>query len=134
MLALSWIVRNQIDQYFLFFLFLFLVLGELAVHMRYRGSLACRTCGFDPVIYKQDYKKARQLVQQTLAIRKDNPALLLQKPLRLPKISASRLEQVKTLEEQLQEVQLRLKQDKNAVSTKHFLSVTPSKDLVSLKQ
>lgn len=103
-LALNALIRGSVDQYFLFLLFPQLMIGEMAVRMRYRASLVCQSCGFDPVVYRRDYKKARSLVQQTLETRRNDPAQLLKKPLHLPRISASRLERVQELEQKIEEM------------------------------
>lgn len=130
-LGVSGLVRNEIDQYFLFILFIQLTLGEIMVRMQYRGSVACRTCGFDPVIYKQDYKKARALVQATLAARENNPAMMLRRSLRLPKISASRLEQLSELEQKLEQLKRRENQGSNGVQADMPLTLAnESKEMV----
>lgn len=101
-LATSILIRPEVDHYFLFILFAQLSIGEMMVRMKYRASLSCPNCGFDPVVYKRDYKKARALVQAKLIARKNDPSLLLRRPLNLPKISVARLEQLQQIEEQVE--------------------------------
>ena len=74
---------------FLFFVFL-LAIAECFVQIRWRMTIACPHCGFDPVLYMKDQPKAVEKVKSRLNVRKNNPATLLAKPLHLPKISKER--------------------------------------------
>lgn len=40
--------------------------AEVFVHLRWRLSLPCPHCGFDPILYKTDRKKAARIVKETL--------------------------------------------------------------------
>jgi len=47
------------------FFYLFFWAGfEFFYRLRKRHSLVCNTCGFDPFLYKQDVKKAREAVRK----------------------------------------------------------------------
>lgn len=58
--------------------------AELIHRMRWRASVKCKACGFDPVIYKNNPDQAAALVKTQLAARKSDPLYML-KP--QPKIS-----------------------------------------------
>ncbi len=67
-----------------------LALAEAFIKLRWRLSLACAQCGFDPVLYLKDQQKALAQVQEKIEVRRNDPKYLLAKPLALPKISADR--------------------------------------------
>jgi len=61
-----------------------LVLVELLVHIRWRMSVVCRQCGFDPLIYKKDHQLAADKVRAHLEKRSQSADWLLSRPLNLP--------------------------------------------------
>lgn len=65
-------------------------ISEIFVQLRWRLSIACRQCGFDPILYKKDHAAALQKVQVQLDNRKENPRYLLSKPLNLPTLTAAK--------------------------------------------
>ena len=67
----------------LFFLFM-VASTEFFVTMRWRMSVACPHCGFDPVLYVRDQAKASEKVKIHLEKRRNDPAALLARPLHLP--------------------------------------------------
>lgn len=73
-----------------------LAFAEVFIKLRWRMSLACQTCGFDPVLYKKDADLASQKVKAHLAVRAQDPKYLLSKPLDLPKLPAVRAEALET--------------------------------------
>ncbi len=48
----------------IFFYLLFWATFEFVHRLKKRHSLVCSTCGFDPFLYKQDVKKAREAVRK----------------------------------------------------------------------
>ena len=61
---------------------------QMFIRMRYRESLKCPHCGFDPVLYRQNPKFAAKKVKTFLKEREDNPDFMLKptpqiKPLQL---------------------------------------------------
>lgn len=50
---------------------------ELFTRYRWRQSLKCKTCGFDPVIYKLNPEDAAKIVKSYLEKRKEDPRFLL---------------------------------------------------------
>lgn len=71
---------------------LFVAIAEIFVQVRWRMTIACPLCGFDPVLYLKDSVKAVDKVKIRLEQRRKDPASLLAKPLRLPKISKEKSE------------------------------------------
>ncbi len=47
-----------------FFYLFFWAVFEFVHRLKKRHSLVCNTCGFDPFLYKQDVKKAREAVRK----------------------------------------------------------------------
>lgn len=86
----SYGIRKQFDEYVFAMFFSLLVLAELSVKIRYRISLRCKECGFDPIVYKRSPSMASQRVKEKLAERAADPKSLLKAQLQLPKISSER--------------------------------------------
>lgn len=80
-LALSVLIMFSLWQQFnakVFILFtLCLAVAEAFIQMRWRLSVSCPYCGFDPVLYKRDQKLAASRVQMTLEERKSSVSLML---------------------------------------------------------
>ena len=72
-----------------------LAFSEVFVKIRWRLSVVCRQCGFDPVLYLKEPQFAAQKVKEQLDLRRQDPKYLLAKPLQLPAIPA---EKAKALE------------------------------------
>lgn len=66
-----------------FFVSLIIVV-ELFVHMRWRLSVICKACGFDPLLYRKSHEMAAQKVKLHLEKRSQSADWLLAKPLNLP--------------------------------------------------
>lgn len=73
-----------------------LAISEVFVKIRWRLSVVCRACGFDPVLYLKDPGAAAAKVKDQLDIRKQDPKYLLAKPLNLPAIPKERAEALQT--------------------------------------
>ena len=86
----SYGLRRQFDEYVFGLFFLFLIIVELAVKVRYRISLRCKECGFDPLVYKKSSALAVDRVKECLASRASDPKNLLKARLHLPHISSER--------------------------------------------
>ena len=98
-------IRKQFDEYVFGLFFLILVMVELSVKVRYRMSLRCKECGFDPLLYKKSSSLAVERVKERLAARSTDPQSLLKARLHLPTISSER----KLFWEQLQSKQVTFK-------------------------
>ena len=68
---------------------------EFFIQLRWRMSMTCPHCGFDPIIYKQDHEKAAAQVKRHLEKRKNDPMTMFsQHPkLNLPTIKKKGAEQ-----------------------------------------
>ena len=51
--------------------------AQVGLRIRYRESVKCPHCGFDPISYKKDPSQAAERVKKFLEIRKDNPQFML---------------------------------------------------------
>lgn len=55
----------------------FVLVAELIYQTRWRVSVRCKNCGFDPLVYKRDPEQAAQQVRGFLEERKKDPLYLL---------------------------------------------------------
>lgn len=62
----------------------FLLVAELFIHLRWRCSLICPECGFDPILYKKSPEAASLKVQAKLEKRAQDPNSYLKPPLKIP--------------------------------------------------
>lgn len=67
-----------------------LAISEVFLKFRWRLSIVCRHCGFDPVLYLKQPEIAVEKVKYQLEVRKQDPKYLLAKPLNLPAIPAEK--------------------------------------------
>lgn len=51
--------------------------AEIVHRMRWRSSIKCKGCGFDPVVYKANPEQAASIVKAVLAARKQDPLYML---------------------------------------------------------
>ncbi|KYG64902.1 hypothetical protein AZI86_11935 [Bdellovibrio bacteriovorus] len=70
--------------------------AEVFVKIRWRLSVVCRQCGFDPVLYLKHPEVAAEKVKAQLDLRKVDTKYMLAKPLNLPAISAKKAEALST--------------------------------------
>jgi hypothetical protein len=63
----------------LFVFCLLIMSGEVFVFLRWRASITCRLCGFDPVVYKRSPERAAALVNQFFKAQAENPQFWLSK-------------------------------------------------------
>jgi len=77
----------------------FLAVAETFVKLRWRMTIACRRCGFDPVLYMKDTQLAVEKVKTHIEKRKLDPASWLAAPLALPKIPRERADLIRKAEE-----------------------------------
>lgn len=84
-MAFNYLFRHQIDPIVgvIFIGNLFVI--ETAIQIRWRMSLICHECGFDPVIYKRNPELACQMVKDKIDIRKSDTIKTTFYPLMLPK-------------------------------------------------
>lgn len=89
-MAFNYLFRHQIDPIVgvIFIGNLFVI--ETAIQIRWRMSLICHECGFDPVIYKRNPELACQMVKNKIDIRKSDTIKTTFYPLMLPKRKESK--------------------------------------------
>jgi len=51
--------------------------AEMTHRLRWRNSITCKNCGFDPITYKRSPDRAAQTVKSFLEQRKEDPLYLL---------------------------------------------------------
>ena len=86
-------VWQELDPRAILFFILFLALSETFVKLRWRLNMACRQCGFDPILYLKNSDAAVEKVKMRLGERAADPNSLLASPLRIPRISRVRADE-----------------------------------------
>jgi hypothetical protein len=71
------LIFQNLDFRVLVFFALFVSLFEFFVQLKYRLSMACPQCGFDPLLYMKSKEKACEQVKAHLEARKNNPAVYM---------------------------------------------------------
>jgi hypothetical protein len=83
-LLLSFIFWQDFDPRLVVFFALSLVVSELFVVFRWRMSIACSKCGFDPVLYKKNPELAALRVKAHYGERLEDPLSVFAPPPKLP--------------------------------------------------
>ena len=83
---------QEFDPRVLLIFVVFLALSEVFVQIRWRLTMTCQYCGFDPILYLKDSQLAALKVRKHLDHRKEDPTALLARPLHLPTISKEKAE------------------------------------------
>ncbi|WP_413287906.1 hypothetical protein [Bdellovibrio sp. HCB337] len=78
---------QEFDPRFLVIFAVFLGVTETFIQIRWRLSVFCKQCGFDPILYVKNPEAAADKVSAHLQKRRDDPKFLLAKPLNLPTIT-----------------------------------------------
>jgi hypothetical protein len=81
---LSLIVWQELDPRLVMFFALALGLAELFVVLRWRLTIACQKCGFDPVLYKKKPALAAARVKETYKRKMEDPLSAFAPPPKLP--------------------------------------------------
>lgn len=76
---------------------IFLGITETFIQIRWRLSVSCKQCGFDPVLYVKEHDKAAEKVTAHLKKRRLDPKYLLARPLNLPTISPAKAEALQNM-------------------------------------
>ena len=82
--VVTFAVFKSFDPRGLFFVGLLLVLGEAFSQLKWRTSMVCRNCGFDPVIYVRNPDQAGLKIRAFLEKRSEDPEFLLRPPIQRP--------------------------------------------------
>lgn len=86
--AVGYAIFQEFDPRSLLFCVLSIVLAETFIQIRWRLSVVCSQCGFDPVLYIRNAPSAAEKVRVHLERRKNDPRFVLATPLNLPSIKA----------------------------------------------
>jgi hypothetical protein len=73
-MALSAAYYGQPDPRGLVVFCTFMVISEIFVYLRWRTSLVCRLCGFDPITYKRSPEAAARLVREFFNSKSEDPS------------------------------------------------------------
>lgn len=83
-LILTYAIYQSLDLRGLLFIGVFLLIGELFSQLKWRASMVCRNCGFDPVVYVRDPEQAGLKIKAFLERRSESPEHLLRPPVIVP--------------------------------------------------
>lgn len=83
---LSLAIWQDFDPRAVIFFALGLGFAEIFIAIRWRFSIACPHCGFDPVIYKKNPVLAAERVKRFMDQRREDPLMVFSPPPRLPVI------------------------------------------------
>lgn len=83
-IVLTFTVFKSLDPRGLAIVGTLLIIAEIFAQTKWRASMICRNCGFDPVIYVRNPEQAGLKIKAFLEIRKDSPDFLLRPPVVLP--------------------------------------------------
>ena len=85
-ILMSFIVWQDIDPRLAVFFVLAVGLAELFIVLRWRLSIMCSRCGFDPVLYRRSPAAAAAKVKEHYKVRSEDPMWLMSPPPKLPHI------------------------------------------------
>jgi len=83
-ITIMYLALQSFDPRVVIFFVLALISAETMIHFRWRLSLVCQQCGFDPILYKRAPEKAALKVKARLDLRKENEEALFSAPLNIP--------------------------------------------------
>jgi hypothetical protein len=75
---------RSLDHRGLLIIGILLVMGEAFLRVKWRVSMICRNCGFDPVLYVRNPEQAGLKIKAFLDKRAESPEHLLRLPVILP--------------------------------------------------
>ncbi len=75
--VITYTVYKTLDPWGLGLIGMFLIVGELFSQTKWRTSMICRNCGFDPVVYVRNPEQAGLKIKAFLEHRSDLPEYLL---------------------------------------------------------
>lgn len=93
-LSVMYFIWQDFDPKFILFFVVFVAVAEAFTQIRWRLSIVCQQCGFDPVLYLKQPAAAAEKVKLHLDRRKEDPRFLLAPPLNLPTLSRERVDQI----------------------------------------
>lgn len=87
--VMTYVIWHQPDQRGLIILGTFLMIAEGATQLRWRQSLVCQHCGFDPIVYMKSPELAGVKIKEFMKVRSERPEFLLKPVLNLQPRRAS---------------------------------------------
>jgi hypothetical protein len=87
---LSFLIWQDFDPRSVFLFVISLGLAEFFIIFRWRLSIACPHCGFDPVVYKKNRQMAADRVKAHMSQRREDPLWLFNPPPKLPNLVRTR--------------------------------------------
>lgn len=81
---MTYIIWQSVDARGLFLLATLLMIGEVFHQVRWRQSMICSNCGFDPVLYLKSPELAGEKIKEFMNIRADRPEYLLRPSVQRP--------------------------------------------------
>ena len=91
-----------------------IVLSEIMIYLRWRASLVCTLCGFDPLIYKRSPQKASDLVKKFYQERAQHPSFWLSRSPLLERQRMQRIKERKAIEHKAVTAKILARAQKNA--------------------
>lgn len=85
-LLMGQIVYQDFDPRAVVFFAIGLAIAELFIMIRWRLSVVCSKCGFDPLLYKRSPEQAAKQVKEHMRRRKEDPLSVFSPPPKLPVI------------------------------------------------
>lgn len=82
--VMTHVIWHQPDIRGLVILGALLMVSEISIKLRWRQSLLCQHCGFDPVLYMKSPQAAAVKIQDYIKTRSEKPEFLLKPALNLP--------------------------------------------------
>jgi glutaredoxin len=107
-LSIGYLIWGGLDGRMVLLTVVSMIFAEAFVHTRWRLSITCPHCAFDPILYKTDRIRVVQMVKERLEAARANDAMLLKKnnPLRnIPVIKKNGNEMTIELPEKSMQIQ-----------------------------
>lgn len=89
-ISLMLVIWQDFDPRVFVFIGLSLCITEMFIGFRWRLSIACTRCGFDPVLYKRNPDKAAAQVRHHMERSKEDPMSLFNPPPKLPTVKKTK--------------------------------------------
>ena len=102
----AFLIKQEFDFQFILFFFVYLVLAEVFVLIRWRMHLVCPHCGFDPALYMKNNELAAEKVKGFLEKRIGSADFILKDPLHLPRMEKKKVDQIRELSKQAENLQV----------------------------
>ncbi len=88
--SLMLVIWQDFDPRVFVFVGLSLCITEMFIGFRWRLSISCRRCGFDPVLYKKNPDNAAAVVRAHMERSKEDPMSLFNPPPKLPSVKKAK--------------------------------------------